>query len=131
MAEKIESVNAKSEKLFGAIGLALRARKCLVGTNMCVEEMRKGKGYLLIPANDISDNTKKRLLKTAAFHKIPCLISDVSKNELSQITGKKADTAAVLLTDKGFVQIIEKLGMEIHIIDTEVLNLYGSKRTEI
>lgn len=108
-------------RLLGAVGLATRARKCIVGTELCVETMRKDKGCLLIVASGISDNTRKKLVKTAVFHKIPYTETEVDKGSLACAVGKKADVAAVLLTDSGFAEIIKKLGTEIHITDTEVL----------
>ncbi len=114
-------MNAVKQKLLGAVGLAAKARKCVFGTTLCVETMRGDKGELLICASDVSENTRARLTKTARFHKIPYTIPGVTKEELTKFAGKKSDTAAILLTDKGFVKIIEKLGIEIHTTDTEVL----------
>lgn len=109
-------------RILGAVGLAVKARGCLIGTNASVDAMREGKGFLLIPASDISDNTKKRLVGTAEYHNIPYLHAPVTKSDLMHAVGKTSDTAAVLFTDRGFVKIIEKLGMEIHTTNTEVLN---------
>lgn len=121
-AKEINCDNTAKQKLLGAIGLAARARKCIVGTTLCVESMRAEKGELLICGSDVSDNTKSKLVKTAVFHKIPYILPDVKKEDLSRFAGKKSDTAAILLTDGGFVKIIEKLGIEIHTTDTEVLD---------
>ncbi len=109
-------------KLFGAVGLAAKARKCLIGTEICVESMRANKGKLLLVASDISDNTKKKLVKTAIFHKIPYAFVNCSKGELAHAAGKMSDAAAILFNDEGFAKIIEKLDIEIHITDTEVLD---------
>ena len=51
-----------SERILGAVGLAVRARACVVGTTLSVEKMRADKGELLITACDISENTRKRLI---------------------------------------------------------------------
>ena len=109
------------KKILGAVGLASKARKCITGTELCVEYMRANKGKLLIVAEDVSDNTGKKLLKTASFHKIPYITVELPKAELASSAGKKSDAAAVLFTDEGFVKIIENLGIEIHTTDTEVL----------
>ena len=42
-----------SERILGAVGLAVRARACVVGTTLSVEKMRADKGELLITACDI------------------------------------------------------------------------------
>ncbi len=118
-------------KFFGAVGLAVRARGCLTGTELCVEAMRKNKGVLLAAACDISDNTKKRLFGTARSHGIAYTYLGVSKSELAHIAGKKSDTAAVLFTDCGFVKILDKLENPLtiytndnytHLTNTEVLD---------
>ena len=110
------------KKVLGCIGLASRARKCIFGTEMCVEYMRKDKGCLLIVAYGISENTKKKLVKTATYHKIPYYISDIDKSILAHSAGKISDTSAILITDKNFTAIIQNLNVEIHITDTEVLD---------
>ena len=118
MSKGNETVN----KILGAVGLAAKARKLISGTELCVDYMRAGKGKLLIVASDISDNTRKKLIKTAVFHKIPYTEPEVDKGSLAHAVGKKSDAAAVLLNDSGFAKIIENLNVEIHITDTEVLD---------
>lgn len=110
------------QKLLGAVGLAAKARGLVAGSAPCVDKMRADKGYLLVAAEDISENTKKRLIGTASFHHIPYLIPGVSKKMLAHAAGRKSDAAAVLFTDAGFVKIIEKLVTAIHTTNTEVLN---------
>ena len=116
-----DMTNEITAKISGAVGLAARARKCVTGTEICVEYMRAGKGKLLVIAQDISDNTRKKLVKTAVYHKIPYTEPNIDKSSLANSVGKKSDTSAVLLCDSGFVKIIENLGVKIHITDTEVL----------
>ena len=117
-------------RLLGAVGLAVRARACVVGTTLSVEKMRADKGELLLVACDISDNTRKRLIGTAEFHHIPYVLGDFSKASLAHTAGKKSDTAAVLFLDKSFCKIVEKTGVKIHTTNTEVTCLYGSS-TEV
>lgn len=121
-ANEVCSENEQVKKLLGAIGLATKARKIISGTELCVESMRAGKGELLIIASDVSENTRNKLTKTAAFHKIPYMLAEIEKAQLSKAAGKISDSASILLTDKGFVKIIEKLGAEIYTTDTEVLD---------
>ena len=56
-----------TEKITGAIGLALKAGKCVSGTNACLDKIRAGKGKLLIIACDVSENTKDRLERAAGY----------------------------------------------------------------
>lgn len=116
-----DSQNELAKKILGAVGLAARARKCFTGTEICVDYMRAGKGKLLVVASDISENTRKKLVKTAVFHKIPYTEPGIDKGSLANAVGKKSDAAAILIIDSGFVKIIENLNVEIHTTDTEVL----------
>ena len=84
--------------------------------------IRSGRGKLLVVANDASENTKDKLISTAKGYGVPQLIFDAGKADFAKLAGKKSDTAAFLITDGGFVKIIEKLGIEIHLTHTEVLN---------
>lgn len=118
---KITADSGVSQKILGAVGLAARARKCLTGTDICVDYMRLGKGKLLIVASDISENTRKKLVKTAVYHKIPYILTDIDKGELAHAAGKKSNAAAVLINDSGFVKIIKNLNVKILTTDTEVL----------
>lgn len=126
----MESLPDIQQKLLGAVGLATRARGCIIGTTLCVDTMRAGKGHLLLVAGDVSENTRKRLIKTAEFHKIPYAETTLEKQMLAHAAGKKADAASVLFTEPGFVKIVEKYGIKIHTTNTEVLDLYGSN-TEV
>lgn len=118
------------ERILGAVGLAVKARACVVGTTLSVEKMRADKGELLIVADDISENARKRLVGTAEFHHIPYVLGSFSKALLAHAAGKKSDTAAVLFIDQSFVKIIEKTGVKIHTTNTEVPDGYGSS-TEV
>ncbi|MBO4343859.1 MAG: ribosomal L7Ae/L30e/S12e/Gadd45 family protein [Clostridia bacterium] len=111
-----------TEKIKGAIGLSIKAGKCAIGTEACLDKIRSGRGKLLVVANDASENTKDKLISTAKGYGVPQLIFDAGKADFAKLAGKKSDTAAFLITDGGFVKIIEKLGIEIHLTHTEVLN---------
>ncbi len=111
----------QTKALSGAVGLALKAGKCLTGTEACVEKMRNGQGSLLVMAGDCSPNTEKRLLDSAKSHGIPYLLSPMTKAAFAALAGKKSDTAAFLIMDDGFVKILEKSGAAIHKTNTEVL----------
>ena len=111
-----------ASRILGAVGLASRAGKCAFGTEICVDMMRAGKGKLLLVASDISDNSHKKLVKTATYHKTPYMLTELCMSEISHAAGKKSNSAAILLTDSGFVKIIEKLGVKIYTTDMEVLD---------
>ncbi len=115
-----EEMNAALDRIISAFGLALRAGKCSVGTEKCVEDMRSEKIKLLAVASDNSDNTKKRLSDTALFHKTRILFLPCDKKSLAERLGKKGETSCAGILDDGFVKIIEKLYGQVHTRHTEV-----------
>ena len=48
-------------KLLGLLGFAARARKLVTGTDLCRDEVRRGRLPLVLVAGDASNNTKKRI----------------------------------------------------------------------
>ena len=50
-----------NNRIYGLIGLCMKAGKVLSGNEQVEKGIRKGKGYLLILAADSSEQTKKRL----------------------------------------------------------------------
>lgn len=108
------------DRILNAFGLAKRAGKCIVGTGMCVEEIRKGKAKLVICALDISDNTKKRLYDSCKFYNVPILNIPCTKDHLAKFFGKTNETSAACISDDGFLNIICKIFNETHVKHTEV-----------
>ena len=115
-----EEMNMILDRIISAFGLALRAGKCSVGTQTCVDNMRSGKIKLLAVASDNSDNTKKRLFDTALYHNIQVLFLPCDKLYLAQKLGKTGETSCAGILDEGFVKIIEKLYGQLHTRHTEV-----------
>ena len=115
--EELEKVK---ERLVSAFGLAMRARKCVTGTEMCVENIRNEKAKLVVAANDLSSNTVKRLCDSCTFHNVEILFVDFNKMELGTRLGKKNGTSCAAMLDDGFVNICRKLYGEVHTENTEV-----------
>ena len=93
-------------KVLGALGLARKAGKCAIGTDIIVDAMRKGSGKLLVIASDASDATIKKLTDTSSFHHVPRLTLDATKAVLAARLGKKSELSAALVTDDGFAKMI-------------------------
>jgi len=90
--------------MISTIGLALRARKITIGTEMTLEELRKSHVYLIFLANDASQNTQKKVLDKATFY--PCEVClDFTSEELSHAIGKH-DIKVIGITDRGFSQLL-------------------------
>ena len=50
------------------LGLAYRARKLTIGTQMTIESMRNQHVYLVLLASDASELTKKKILDKSHFY---------------------------------------------------------------
>lgn len=115
-----EELDAASERIVNAAGLAKRAGKCVLGTEMCVENIRNNKAKLVLAACDLSANTVKRLTNSCSFHSVELLFLGLDKIELGMRLGKKNGTSCVAILDDGFVNICRKVYSEVHTENTEV-----------
>lgn len=86
------------------IGLAYRARKVTVGTELTVTQLRGGQLFLILLATDASDLTKKKVRDKAKTYKVE-IIETLTSLEISQALGKK-DIKVMGITDKGFAQLL-------------------------
>ena len=89
-----------NNKFTGMIGLATRAGVCVSGEFSVEQALKKGKAYLVIIAQDASDNTKKHFTDMCSYRNIPVVIAG-EKQTLGKCTGKQF-RASVGITDKGF-----------------------------
>lgn len=86
------------------IGLAYRARKITIGTEMTLDSLRKKKLYAIILANDASQLTQKKVRDKAKTYETPVL-DDLDSLTLSNAIGK-TDIKVIGITDKGFSQLL-------------------------
>lgn len=108
------------DKLINAFGLAKRAGKCVLGTEMCVENIRNKKAKLVIAASDLSDNTVKRLCDSCSYHGVELIFAKADKIELGKRLGKNNGTSSAAILDEGFVNICRKIYNEVHTLNSEV-----------
>ncbi len=96
---------AVTERFIGMLGLARRAGKTVLGTDMICEKMRaKKKPVLVLVSHTASDATRDRLTKKCVFYNIPSLLVEISTEELGRLMGKAGALAAVAVTDEGFAR---------------------------
>jgi ribosomal protein L7Ae-like RNA K-turn-binding protein len=86
------------------IGLAYRARKITIGTEMTIDSLRKKKLYAIVLANDASHLTIKKVRDKAKTYETPVL-DDLNSLTLSNAIGK-TDIKVIGITDKGFSQLL-------------------------
>lgn len=97
-----------SKDVLSLLGLAARARKISCG-DILLKDIRTHKVYLVIIAEDASENTKKKYSDKCAYYRIENLIIG-HVDEISMAIGKD-NRVAVGIKDQGFANKIKsKLG---------------------
>lgn len=86
------------------IGLATRARKTILGTDMTINGVRKQTVKLVILATDASDNTKKLVFDKCKTYHVE-VVSQLPSAQLSQAVGK-SNIMVVGIADEGFSKLI-------------------------
>jgi ribosomal protein L7Ae-like RNA K-turn-binding protein len=100
-----DSFHTVTERFFGMLGLAKRAGKTVLGTDMICEKMRaKKKPVLVLASREASEATRARLQQKCNFYNIPYCEVDVSTEKLGSICGCSGLAAAVAVTDAGFAE---------------------------
>ncbi len=99
-------------KLLGLLGFAARARKLVCGTDLCRDEIRRGKAYFTLVASDASENTKKRIAYACKYYDTQLCRIPLTAVELSHIIGKSGSIAVVSVTDMNFINGITALAAD-------------------
>ena len=93
-------------KLLGLLGIARKAQKTVLGTELVTQAVREGRCRLVLCASDISANTEKRLSQCCIYYGVMRVVTDISMDELSHACGKASAVAAVAVTDRGFADAL-------------------------
>ncbi|QHT46695.1 YlxQ family RNA-binding protein [Bacillus sp. SB49] len=89
------------------LGMAMRAGKCTLGEESIVRDIQKRRAKLVLIAEDIGPQTKKKLTDKCSFYEIPCYTVD-DRQTLSQAIGKTGRVAIAVL-EKGFAEKLQSL----------------------
>jgi len=98
---------SKGNGYLNLIGLAYRARKLTLGEELIVRDIQKKQAKLVLLANDIGPQTKKKITDKCNFYHVPFRIVD-DRDTLSQAIGKSGRVAVAVL-DEGFALKITSL----------------------
>ena len=96
----------KQSKTLSMLGLARRAGRVVSGEFSVEKAVRSGKAYLVIVAEDVSDNTRKNFTEMCTYYKLP-LIFTGTKETLGHAIGCELRASAAV-TDSGLAKSIEK-----------------------
>ncbi|MBQ4045769.1 MAG: ribosomal L7Ae/L30e/S12e/Gadd45 family protein [Lachnospiraceae bacterium] len=93
-------------KALSMLGLAQKAGKVVSGEFSVEKAIKSGHAYLVILAEDVSENTRKHFTDMCTYHKVPIAFSG-TKDELGNVIGR-GFRASVAVTDPGFAGSIAK-----------------------
>jgi ribosomal protein L7Ae-like RNA K-turn-binding protein len=99
-------VNLKPDKILSMLGLAMRAGKVVSGEFSTEKAIKSGKAYLVIIAEDASDNTKKNFSDSCSYYHVPFAVYS-TKEMLGHCIGKQM-RASLAVTDEGLGREIVK-----------------------
>lgn len=97
------------ENILGMIGLAKRARALCGGAFLSEDAIKSGKAKFVIVACDASEKSKKNIINSCEYYKVPYLeFSDMQS--LGKVTGG-SEKSVLAITDTSFAKALkEKIG---------------------
>uniref|UniRef100_UPI00402A131C L7Ae/L30e/S12e/Gadd45 family ribosomal protein n=1 Tax=Lachnospira sp. TaxID=2049031 RepID=UPI00402A131C len=95
-----------NSRALSMIGLAMKAGKVASGEFSTEKAVKERKAYMVIVADDSSDNTKKNFKNMCEFYKVPVYFFS-NKEELGHAIGKEF-RASLAILDEGFKNSFEK-----------------------
>lgn len=101
-------------KIYSFLGLATKAGKLVSGEEACERAIKSKKVYLVIVAEDASDNTKKKFTQLCEYRNIDMKLFG-TKELLGRSTGKELRSVMVVLDQefaKRLIEMIQHLGIE-------------------
>lgn len=97
-----------NHKELSLLGLAAKAGKVVSGEFSTEKAVKSGKAFLVLTAEDASENTRKKFKDMCSYYKVP-LYNIGTKEELGTAIGKEY-RASLALTDENFaVATVKKL----------------------
>ncbi len=91
-------------KILSLLGLAMKAGKIVSGEFSTEKAVKTGKGYLVVVAEEASDNTKKKFSNMCHFYQVPIAYLG-TKEELGRTIGKEF-RASLAVLDENFTKAI-------------------------
>lgn len=89
-------------KVLSMLSIAARGRNLVSGEFMTEKTVKAHKAYVVIVAEDASDNTKKMFRDMGAYHRVPVYIYG-TKNGLAHAIGQEM-RASLAVTDEGIAK---------------------------
>lgn len=100
-----------NSKILSLIGLATKAGKIVSGEFSTEKSVKTGNGFLVVAAEDASENTKKKFRNMCSFYQVPIYFYG-DKESLGRAMGKEY-RACLAVQDENFAKaIMKELGKE-------------------
>ena len=96
----------KPDRVLSMLGIAAKAGSVASGEFSTEKAVKEGRAYLVIVAQDASDNTKKMFRNMTEFYQVP-MYEYSDKEMLGHFIGKEF-RASLAVLDGGFAKAIEK-----------------------
>ncbi len=94
------------KKILSLIGIATKSRNLVSGEFQTEKTVKNHEAFLVIVAEDASDNTKKMFGNMCTYYKVPIYFFG-EKSRLGHAMGKE-NRASLALVDKGLADTIEE-----------------------
>ncbi len=94
------------KQILSQLGIAMKAGKLVSGEYLVEKAVKEMKAYLVVIAEDASDNTKKHFSDMCQYRNIPIRFFR-TKEEIGKTIGKSY-RASIAVTDEGFAKSILK-----------------------
>ena len=94
------------KQILSQLGIAMKAGKLVSGEYLVEKTVKEMKAYLVVIAEDASDNTKKHFSDMCQYRNIPIRFFR-TKEEIGKTIGKSY-RASIAVTDEGFAKSILK-----------------------
>jgi len=88
------------------LGIAVRARKIISGTEITINGIRSGEVKLVVMASDCSPRTKKDLHNKASYYNVP-VVDTIDSSDLKMAIGRERKVMGV--TDLGFAKRLKEI----------------------
>ena len=96
-----------NKKFYSLLGLCQKAGRLKSGEFQTESAIKTGEAWLVIIAEDASENTKKKFKDSAKFYEVECIEAG-TKAELGAAIGKEMRTS-LAVCDEGFYKSFMKL----------------------
>ena len=95
-----------NNKVLSLLGLATKAGKVASGEFSTEKSVKTGKGFLVLVADDASQNTRKKFQNMCDFYEVPIYFI-ANKEELDRFCGKEF-RASLAVQDENFAKAMLK-----------------------